>query len=255
MEFVERTPWIVVALLLTTYLLIRSMVLQGGLYLFITRVKIAAVKRVYRLPFLPGQYQSEIKATLLTILIDGTYSAALLKWAPFSRNVGDVLPTFVLSFVWFEIWFYASHRLLHLKAFYFIHRQHHVAKVTSAFTATSFSALERFVFLSGGLGVLALLAWVIPISPFGLAGYLLANHLLNLFGHSNVELVPPATLNSSLGRVFNTPTYHSLHHGRYEGHFGLFTPYMDSLFGSSFPDYRQIQKNAYEGKGLTSLSQ
>ena len=71
--------------------------------------------------------------------------------------------TFAVMFVWFEIWFYVTHRLMHTRALYFIHKQHHVAKVTDPLAALSFSLAERAILITGALGFAALLSRWHPI--------------------------------------------------------------------------------------------
>jgi sterol desaturase/sphingolipid hydroxylase (fatty acid hydroxylase superfamily) len=94
-----------------------------------------------------------------------------------------------------------------------------------------------------------------PLAPFGIALYMVVNYLLNLFAHLNVEVVPSWLLKTPLGRVFNAPTYHSLHHARHTAHYGLYTPYLDWIFNSQFADYREVQKRAFAGNGLTALNE
>jgi Delta7-sterol 5-desaturase len=126
-----------------------------------------------------------------------------------------------------------------------------VAQVTDPLTSLSFSLMERMVLLTGVLGLAVLLSWLIEISLTGLWIYALTNYALNVMGHSNVEVFPAWFTKSWLGRLMVTPTYHSLHHARYRGHYGLFTSVLDRLFGSVYPDYEAVQERASNGEGLT----
>lgn len=252
---VNEYPWLKIVIILFFYVFIRALFLQGGLYLFVKKAKLALAKRVYLLPFSANQLSSEFKAGLVTILADAILIATLIKIGPPLNSQGSIAFSFLVNFIWFEIWFYISHRLLHTRSLYFIHKQHHVAKVTSPLTALSFSVFERIIIISGSLGFIVLISFFLPISPLGTALYLLVNYVLNLFAHMNVELVSPQILKNPLGRILNTPTYHALHHGRYNGHYGLFTPFMDRLFNSQFNDYQEVQLKSYKGQGLTSFSQ
>lgn len=249
----SHLPWFLLATLLMMYVSLRAIFLEGGLYYWITRFSFPQNHRVFRLAYMPGQISSEIKSNLISILIDGVFFATLIKWSPLPPQDGWFFTTFIVSFFWFEIWFYISHRTLHSPRLFFIHRQHHVAKVTSPFSALSFSIVERLILLTGGIGFMFLLSFFFPLSALGLALYLVFNYLLNLIAHSNVEFFPSRWLNSPWGRFFNAPTYHALHHARNKGHFGLFTPFLDQIFQTRFQDYPEVQKMAFQQNGLTSL--
>jgi lathosterol oxidase len=252
---VNKVPLVALMFLLMAIVTARAVLFQGGIYLFVTRSAFALKKRVYRIPFALGQFHSEIRATAVTIGIDGIFIGSLVHFFPQAAGSPNVWPAFLLSATWFEIWFYVSHRILHTKPFYFIHRQHHVATVVSPFSALSFSLIERVILLIGGFGGILTIAHFYPLAPFGILLYLLVNYILNLFAHLNVEVVPPVLLRLRIGRVLNAPTYHALHHGRYRGHYGLYTPFLDWIFDSQFDDYREVQKRAYGGEGLSSITQ
>jgi sterol desaturase/sphingolipid hydroxylase (fatty acid hydroxylase superfamily) len=50
----------------------------------------------------------------------------------------------------------------------------------------------------------------------------------------------PANFNQFLGQVITSTTYHSLHHSRYTGNFGLGTRVLDRLFRTEWPDYEIV---------------
>jgi lathosterol oxidase len=248
--------WFALAFLFFVYVVVRAVIVQGGVLVILRRMHYALTHRVFQLPFSPGQLRSELLAGLQTALLDGVLIATLVKFTPVLERPGlGVFASFAVTFVWFEIWFYLSHRLLHTKALYFIHKQHHTAKVTSPMTALSFSVLERILVLAGGLGPLFVVSLWMPVSATGIALYLFVNYFLNVMAHSNVEFFPARWTQHPVGRILNAPTYHALHHARYQGHYGLFTPFMDDLFDSRFADYEGVQEKARTGNGLTSLSQ
>lgn len=256
-EDVNKVSFIVVASAFMAYVLLRAIILEGGLYLLITYNAWAKRKRVYRVPFSRGQFKSELKATVWNIIFDGLFIAVLVQVFPPNQQLNNYWTAFIFSFVWIEIWFYVTHYLFHTKPLYFIHRQHHVATVTSPFTAMSFSLLERAILLFGAVGVIALVsAYVWPLAPFGIALALVINYLLNLFAHSNLEVIPPSFVKLPIiGRIFNAPTYHAMHHARYKGNYGLYTPFLDWIFKTQFEDYLQVQEAAYQGNGPTVIHQ
>lgn len=169
---------------------IRNMLMVGGLFYFVSKSKWAQRKKVYRLPFSKGQLVSELKWAVPTVLFDTLYFAVLIKSGVALRDESNFWATLALSFVWLEIWFYISHRALHHPKLYFMHKQHHVAKVTSPLTSLSFSVAERATLLFGGFLPAIALSYVMPISYFAIAVYLLLNTVLTFYIHMNVEVYP-----------------------------------------------------------------
>jgi lathosterol oxidase len=242
--------------LLITYFAIRSLLVAGGAMLFLARSPMAQVRRVYRRSYAPGQLRSELGAAARVVAFDGVLIGALhaSQALPLGRpGPWGTLVQLALLFVWFELWFYVTHRALHTRALYFLHAQHHVAKVTHPLTSLSFGLGERAVLVGGGLGFVVLLGQAWPVGVEAVAGYFLLNYLLNVVGHLNVELFAPGYPRSLRGRIFYSVTFHAMHHARYTGHYGLFTVLPDRLFGTAWEDYPEVQRRAALGDGLTTL--
>jgi sterol desaturase/sphingolipid hydroxylase (fatty acid hydroxylase superfamily) len=94
-----------------------------------------------------------------------------------------------------------------------------------------------------------------PVTLAGVMAYILTNYALNVFGHGNTEWLPERFVRSWAGRLFFTPTFHALHHARYQGHYGLFTPMLDRWLGTAFDDYEQVHARAREGAGLERIGE
>lgn len=152
------------------------------------------------------------------------------------------IATFFGMFVWAEVYFYYSHRLLHHPKLYWIHRHHHINRPTTPWTSLAFSISERVVLLGGILFLPAVVSQWIPFSQGGYSLYFLLNYILNVYGHLNVEIVPYSWARVLFGRVMNTTTYHSLHHIRYNGHYGLYTQFLDRWHGTNFKDVWELHK-------------
>ncbi|MCP3101974.1 sterol desaturase family protein [Myxococcus sp. K15C18031901] len=246
--------------LFPTILVVSSLVKSGavGLGLLVTRFRQAERLRVYRKALAPGQLRSEAWAALKVVLFDAVALTAFQvavreRFAPF--GVGATLATFVWMFVGFEVWFYVTHRLLHTRALYRFHAQHHVAQVTEPLTSLSFSLVERTVLLAGNFGLVLLAMEVMPVTMAGAMLYVLTNYALNVVGHSNTEWLPSGLVSSRLGGVLFTPTFHALHHARHQGHYGLFTTLLDRWLGTAFEDYARVHARARTGAGLERVGE
>jgi lathosterol oxidase len=237
------------------YYFLRTALISGAALFFISSSPKASARRIYKMPIELPQLASELRAGVFVLLVDAMSVALLIHYNLFRHAEGPLTNalTFAGIFVWYEIWFYATHRLLHSRAFFFIHAQHHMAKVASPLTAISFSFLERVILLVGGIGLPALISQWIPMSFTAYAAYFTLNYVLNVYGHMNVEVLPPEVIKNPAGEFFNSTTYHALHHARFQGHFGLFTPYLDRIFGTRYEDYEKVHQEAYEGRGLERL--
>lgn len=222
------------------------------------RTRLAERIRVYRRELAKGQLRSEAVAAVGVVLTDAVLIATFRYFAepmmgPF--RLSTALWSYAWMFVGFEVWFYVTHRLLHLPRFYRFHAQHHVAQVTEPLTALSFSVVERLVLMSGGLGIHFLALQLKPGTQAGILAYMLTNYALNAFGHGNSEWLPKRFVTSWVGRVFFTPTFHALHHARYQGHYGLYTVVLDRWLGTAFDDYPLVHARARDGAGLTRIGE
>jgi len=161
--------------------------------------------------------------------------------------------TLALAFVWAELWHYISHRAFHLKALHWIHAEHHKSHINTPFTAISFSFSEKTIFDLGYLGVLALIDLVIPLNFFGIVFWYIGYLITNSVGHANFEF-RSGDYNAFLGKVLTTTAYHSLHHSRYTGNYGLATRVLDRLFATEWTDYEKLyDRVVVEGRPMRSL--
>lgn len=237
------------------YYFVRTAFVAGGAAWLLERFGPARARKIFRIPLPASQTLVELRAAVIILIVDALFAAGMIRFDLFRHTEGWDVGTFALIFGWFEIWFYASHRLLHARGLYAIHAQHHTARVTTPLTSLSFSIAERLILLVGGIGVPAALSHAIPLSFHAYVAYFTVNYVLNVYGHLNVELVPPRFARCPLTGVLNTTTYHALHHARYRGHYGLFTPCLDRWFGTRFSDYERVHERAFDGQGLTRLGE
>jgi lathosterol oxidase len=214
------------------------------------------LRRVYAIAATDEQLRRERNNALFTTpihpgmmalaMITGVMRIAPESWLP-------ILATFAVTFVWAEVYHYLLHRAIHWRSLHFIHREHHLSRVTNAWTSISFSFYEEFFFALGMMGFLSLISWISPVSMYGVVGYYLLYFFTNTIGHANVEINAPRYMETFFGGIFTTSAYHAMHHARYVKNYGLLTRMMDRLFDSEWDDTSAVQTRAALGQPLTSL--
>lgn len=171
----------------------------------------------FALEFIAGE------ALMLTLAL----SSGALRLAPFSLL--ETALTLSASVVWWELWFYAGHRLLHTRWLFRFHRRHH--DDTRVHASLAFSVVETALLSSGFYAPLALASHVfdavsIPTLAIALGGA----YLLNVLAHSEAHALS-ARMDATLVRhVFNSPRYHAQHHAWAGANFALNAPWFDRMF-------------------------
>jgi Delta7-sterol 5-desaturase len=210
-------------------------------------------RTIYDLPINEEQVRREVKNSLHTPM-HAVILAVFLYFGFFSNTS---LASFVYSglgtAIWAEIWHYGSHRAFHLRALHWIHLEHHKSRLNSPFTAISFSFTEKLIFDIGLLAPLAAVDGLLGLNAFGIAAWYIGYLVINSFSHANFEM-KSAAYNRRLGKVLTTTTYHSLHHSRYTGHYGLGTRILDRIFNTEWDDYEALyQRISQEKRPLGKL--
>ena len=211
-------------------------------------------KPVYDVPVTPEQRRREIRNALrCTPLHPLAIAVCLLAgWLRVDESLPVVLASFAITFVWTEVYHYWLHRAMHLKWFHFTHREHHLSRITNAWTSVSFSVWEEFFFALGVVAFLAAISWIHPVSLYGIVAYYLLYFSTNTIGHANIEYNAPGYADTLMGKLFTSSAYHAMHHARYINNYGLLTPFMDRLCGTEWSDSAQVQTRAALGRPLTS---
>jgi len=203
-----------------------------------------------------AQILRELKNTLVTLVVGMTSAGGVMALHASGRSslVTSSVPAHVVLLwvfgliAWNDLWFYAWHRLLHTRLLYrHVHVVHHKSVAVNPFTSYSFHAFEAFV-----LG-----AWIVPVAAYlplpvaALAAVQVIGLANNVMSHLGVELLPRWLLRVPLLRLTNTATFHSLHHTRLTGNFGLHTRVWDRLFGTELPEYEErfVRRGRTEDQG------
>ncbi|MEQ1724233.1 MAG: sterol desaturase family protein [Pseudobdellovibrio sp.] len=181
--------------------------------------------------FRPNQIQTEIKRSMLSILMFGLLSFPMyegLKSSFLNIKFEFTWVTFIVEsfalFLWNEVYFYVSHRTFHFKIFYKYHADHHYSHVPSPFSAYSFHWSEGII-----LGaVMPVIMCFHDFQFYSLMTLPIMSIVMNVLGHSNVDFNPDKPMNSLL----SFSKRHSLHHKIPHSNYGFFLPYFDMIFKS-----------------------
>ncbi len=210
-------------------------------------------RRIWAVPLDPGQYRFELIGNLKFLAVHITAAIAFvhLEWLRFGD--APVLLTFIGVYLGFQAYYFLLHWALHRRSLVRFHRWHHRSRVTTPLSGQSMGFVEAIGYAIGYYALPALASQIAPISAEGWALYVVFNVYANIFGHSNVEMMP-APGRSRLVSFFAPPyIYHALHHARWVGHYGFGSTGLDRLLGTEFPDWRALHRQVDAGRPLESL--
>lgn len=245
-------PFVAAALIFSIFAS-RSLVLAGGSQLWTARAAWPKSRLVVGPRFLRTDWVRDLRRGMLVLALDASVFALAVHAGLFavsrSPSAQSTLVTAAAFFVWFEVYFYFSHRALHHPMLFWIHRYHHEGRGTNPWTSLAFSFSERIVLYVGVYTPAILLARVHPVPVDGFGLYFLVNYVLNVNGHMNVEITPAWLRRTPLFAWLSTSTSHSLHHLRFRGNYGLFTQVLDRWLGTYFGDYPEVFDRVVAGQG------
>lgn len=218
--------------------------------------------RVWDVARRPGQMRWEILANLRFDAVVGVFTAALIAFGPelgLLRLAGpgssQGLLTFGVSWLCFEVYYWAMHRAMHTKPLYRFHRWHHESRVTTAFTGLSTSTVEALGWAIGfALGPL-LLSTFTTVDLTAWALYFVYNYSGNIVGHVNADFFPKLMNRRSQSWLVHPVTYHALHHARFVNHYSFGSSFMDRLLGTEWDDWQPLHDRVRDGRPMTSLAQ
>jgi sterol desaturase/sphingolipid hydroxylase (fatty acid hydroxylase superfamily) len=149
----------------------------------------------------------------------------------------EILAWVVAGILVNDAWFYGWHRMLHHPLlFRHVHAVHHRSIDVNPFTSYSFHAVEAMIL---GLWIVPA-AMVLPVPMLALGILQIVGLLNNVMAHLGYEFLPRWILRVPVLRWTNTATFHSLHHTRPGGNFGLHTRIWDRVFGTEIPGYERV---------------
>ena len=145
--------------------------------------------------------------------------------------------SFPLIFVLHDLYFYWTHRLMHLSGFYrLMHREHHRSYAPTAYAAYSFAFLEAWI--QGSFLVVYVLLF--PANTTLIVFFVSVEIIYNSIIHSGIDPFPPWMVTHRYFGWLAGSTYHDLHHRTANWNFGLYFRFWDRLMGTEHPAFVQI---------------
>lgn len=212
-------------------------------------------RKVFDVPLKRGQLRTEMLGTLLFHLTFTPFLVAALhtRVIRFSDAgwVAELLG-FVVPWYGFMIFYYFLHRGMHHRRLFWMHRWHHESLVTTPWTGFSMHPAEAMGWVVGMLAPCVVLTQLGLLGFWGWLAWIWFIWTGNIAGHANAEMFPLRSTRAS--SVLSNPiSYHSLHHARFDGHYGFVASFMDRLFGTEFPDWKELHDRIFDGEPLKSL--
>lgn len=230
-----------------------------GAFTFFNQMSFFKKLQIFKIDIFQEQTSRELKAAW--VVLTDTFILAVLVNCDLIRlepsSLSNIATTFVVFFVWIEVWFYWTHRWMHQSpTLWKIHESHHLSEVNQPLTATSFSLVEKLFFYTfAWFLVPTILSWHISICPLGIAAYFTYYYISSAIAHANTEYSYSIQryLPFGLDKLPGSSTGHALHHARYNVNFGLLTSVLDRVFGTYAKDTEEVQKRVSLGQSLTNL--
>ncbi len=150
--------------------------------------------------------------------------------------------------------YYWYHLLLHRnKTLRKHHVKHHKAIVPTPPSGYTFTVFERTSYLVLFAIPIVIVGWLNQLTPVGFFAYYIVFDFLNSIGHCNVEFFPKWYIHSPLKWVIYSPSFHNLHHSRWETNYTLFMPIYDWIFGTRTSESDSLFIRARSGQGPSDL--
>ncbi len=242
-------------------------VMRIGLVQLITviaRTSWAEKSRVYHLP-IPEEQSEREKYWFIPFLVDALGFALLAHWGILVFVEWGTWPTLGYTLTSFfalalahafiaEPLYYWYHVSLHKNSTLRQHHiKHHKATVPTPPSGFTFTVFERMSYLILFALPIVVVGWFEQLTPLGFFAYYIVFDFLNSIGHCNFEFFPKWYIHSPLKWIIYSPSFHNLHHSRWETNYSLFMPVFDWLFGTRTPESETLFLASQSGKGPDHL--
>ncbi len=235
-----------------------------SLITYIATSSAAQQQRIYKIAIPADQFTRE-KYWGIPFFVDALGFALLAYTGLLHFSEWEMLPTLSYTATGFvtlalahtfiaEPLYYGYHLLLHRNPTLRRHHiTHHKATITRPPSGFTFTLFERVSYLVVFALPVLVAGWLGQLTPLGFFAYFLVFDFLNSIGHCNVEFFPRWYVHSPLKWLVYSPSFHSLHHTRWEGNYSLFMPMYDWLFGTVETESDVLFERAQAGHGPTDL--
>lgn len=157
-----------------------------------------------------------------------------------------VVSFFIVLFI-DDMFFYWSHRAMHLPRFYkFFHKVHHESTDPSPLTAFAFHPSEAVVEQLMHVVV----PFLLPLNFWVMIAWQIFSMLNNVLGHLGYEIYPNGWVKFPLLQFKTASTHHNMHHQLFNGNYALYFTWWDKWMGTEFKDYEARHEQIFERKNI-----
>ena len=244
-DLLQPMNFIIATVVLILIIIFRYFLLAGAFWLGFYKSKSPALKKRQIYDVLPESNQQlyEIKWSMYTSVVFGISGVLMgLMWQndwtqiylKFDQFGFWYLPlSFIVTSLVHDLYFYWTHRWLHLpRIFKMFHKIHHNSVTPSPWASFSFHPVEGVIQALA----LPLIVLIVPLHPVVILIYLTAMTLSAVSNHLGFEILPQKS-ERSWAKWFVSGVHHTQHHRYYRYNFSLFYPFFDVLFKTEHPHF------------------
>lgn len=212
------------------------------------RVKMIRTEILYSL------LTAQIFAVVIYLFVFGPVSSYTQIYTHIQeRSLWYFFFSIVAAILLHDTYFYWTHRLMHWKKLFpYVHHIHHMSHNPTPWAAFSFHPLEALI----EIGIVPLIAFLIPIHPLAFGIFGLYMIVLNVMGHLGYEIFPEKFIRHPFFKWMNTSTHHNMHHHYSKCNYGLYFNLWDRLLKTNHNRYEEeftrVARQAKVEKNSTS---
>jgi ferredoxin-NADP reductase/sterol desaturase/sphingolipid hydroxylase (fatty acid hydroxylase superfamily) len=151
-----------------------------------------------------------------------------------------------------DMFFYWSHRAMHLPRFYkFFHKVHHESTDPSPLTAFAFHPSEAIIEQL----MHVVLPFLLPLNFGVMLAWQIFSMLNNVLAHLGYEIYPKGWVKLPLLQFKTASTHHNMHHQLFNGNYALYFTWWDKWMGTEFKDYETRHEQIFERKNIKKTTE
>jgi lathosterol oxidase len=188
--------------------------------------------------------QSDIKLSVLSAAVFAIASALILSGYslgitclysdPHQYGLWYLGLSYVLVLILQDTYFYFTHRLFHHPSlFRWAHQGHHRSHHPTPWTSFAFDPLEAIV---SSLFLISIV-FILPLHFITMIAVLTTMTIWAVLNHLGIDRLPLSFPHHWLAKWFIGPAHHSIHHLKYNRHYGLYFTFWDKLLSTEDPSF------------------